>query len=199
MKQHLEWITLSGRLLGANFYYDPTACELASIHQFFRLPDWQVDWQCPITPETQEKIQQGLEKTTLQNEYQALFIGPNELIAPPWASVYLDPESVVFGQSLIQLREFLQQHRIEFVSNTNEPEDHIGLMLMLAAYLAENRPEQLPAFLGLHLLSWSERYLELLSQTDSLFYQGLAELTQQTLADWQKKLKVIVTPLTLYR
>ena len=42
-----------------------------------------------------------------------------------------------FGNSLLALRDFLQQHQIAFQTQQDEPEDHIGLMLMLAAYLAE--------------------------------------------------------------
>ena len=55
-----------------------------------------------------------------------------------------------FGNSLLALRDFLQQHQIAFQTQQDEPEDHIGLMLMLAAYLAENRPHLLIEFLREH-------------------------------------------------
>ena len=37
-------------------------------------------------------------------------------------------------------------------------------MLMLAAYLAENKPELLKEFFAQHLLTWSDRYLQLLAE-----------------------------------
>lgn len=44
-------------------------------------------------------------------------------------------------------------------------------MLMLAAYLAENKPELLKEFFAQHLLTWSDRYLQLLAeQADYPFY-----------------------------
>ena len=96
-------------------------------------------------------INQGLTQD-LTEQYQNLFIGPNELLAPPWGSVYLDPECVIFGIQLLALRDFLKRHQIAFQAQQDEPEDHIGLMLMLAAYLAETRPHLLVEFLSQHFI-----------------------------------------------
>ena len=144
--ESMKWISTTGRLLGAAFYYAPDDERIAGVLQFFQQPNWQQEWTSFVDEKTQKKstalITEGLHQN-LDEQYQALFIGPNALPAPPWGSVYLDPESVIFGQSLLALRTFLQQHHIAFRSNQDEPEDHIGLMLMLAAYLAENRPHLL--------------------------------------------------------
>ena len=115
----------------------------------------------------------------MSEQYQRLFIGPEQLIAPPWSSVYLDPESVIFGNSLLDLRNFLRKLQIALTQNETEPEDHIGLMLLLAAYLAESKPELLPEYLSKHLLIWAVHYFDLVAQqTDFPFYQGLALLAQ---------------------
>ncbi|UAX41700.1 Tat proofreading chaperone DmsD [Pasteurella canis] len=196
----LEWISVSGRLLGSLFYYAPDNQNLAPIIDFFQQSDWQAEWQPTPSTDVVVKIEQGLLSEQLAFEYQHLFIGPNALIAPPWGSVYLDPESVIFGHSLLKLREFLRQHEIAFVIEQNEPEDHIGLMLMLAAYLAENHPELLNVFLAEHFLTWSTRYLQLMAaQQESAFYQGIALLTQLTLTDWQQQLAIEVQKTRLYR
>lgn len=195
-----QWVSLSGRLLGALFYYAPTEAQLESILDFFRQPDWQHEWQHEVDATILQAIQQGLATEPLDTTYQELFIGPAALSVPPWGSVYLDPESVFFGDSLLKLREFLRQHRVEFVTTQNEPEDHIGLMLLLSAYLAENRPELLVEFLGEHFFTWSARYLQLLAnQQESAFYRGIALLTQATLNQWQQQLDIQVNSVRLYR
>lgn len=197
-KALLEWISVSGRLLGSLFYYAPNDEQVKTIFPIFSEPNWDQQW--PIQhSEIKNLIEQG-QKQNLAHAYQYLFIGPNDLPAPPWSSVYLDRESVIFGESLLNLRTFLQKYQIEFSQNMNEPEDHFGLMLMLAAFLAEQKTNILAEYLTEHLFTWAYRYLTLLSeQTDYPFYQGIALLTQDTLQFWQEQANLqIKTPL-LYR
>ncbi|MFD1806034.1 Tat proofreading chaperone DmsD [Pasteurella oralis] len=198
--EQLQWISASGRLLGTLFYYTPDDQHLAPIIEFFQQADWQNEWQPKPHAEIVQKITQGMHSEQLAMEYQGLFIGPNTLIAPPWGSVYLDQESVIFGDSLLALREFLRQNEVAFVTEQDEPEDHIGLLLMLAAYLAERRPDLLNVFLAEHFFTWSTRYLQLMAeQQESVFYQGLALLTQLTLTDWQQQLAIEVQQVRIYR
>ena len=144
-------------------------------------------------------INQGLIQD-LTEQYQNLFIGPNELVVPPWGSVYLDPECVIFGNSLLALRDFLKRHQIAFQAQQDEPEDHIGLMLMLSAYLAETRPHLLVEFLSQHLLTWAPHFLTKLADIENHpFYQGLAQLTLITLDDWKQKLSLSVPDVRFYR
>ncbi|SUT91067.1 twin-argninine leader-binding protein DmsD [[Actinobacillus] rossii] len=195
----LQEISTFGRLLGAAFYYAPQAQEVKPILNFFRQPNWIEEWHDLIqADEIKTLIAKGLQQD-LDEAYQYLFIGPNSLPAPAWGSVYLDPEAVIFGNSLVELRTFLKIHQIAFSSKENEPEDHFGLMLMLAAYLAENKPELLKEFFTQHLLTWSERYLQLLAeQADYPFYQGLSLIAQQTLQRWKTELALTVPKMQLY-
>ncbi|TCP91153.1 TorA maturation chaperone TorD [Cricetibacter osteomyelitidis] len=199
MQQELiNWISTSGRLLGVLFYCDPKDEKVWSILDFFQQPDWTESWS---ELKNSEKITALLTQTdNLAEQYQALFIGPNALPAPPWGSVYLDRESVIFGDSLLKLRDFMYQHNIEFQRTQDEPEDHIGLMLMLSAYIAENHPDLLAEFLSQHFLLWSVRYLQLLREQElSPFYQGVALLTQQTLQYWQDQALLIVPKVQFFR
>lgn len=198
-KESLDWIATSGHFLGALFYYSPSSPQLEAIHQFLKQPDWQQEWQSLNQMDIVHKLQQGLISTDLEAEYQGLFIGPHQLKAAPWGSVYLDPDQVIFGDSLLKLRNFLSYHQVEFVSTQDEPEDHIGLMLMLSAYLAEQNPHILVEFLADHFFTWVNRYLDLLTQQDSVFYQGVALLTQHTLAGWQVQLNLPIKKVQLYR
>lgn len=203
MQNTFQQISLYGRLLGASFYYEPSDSRIAGVLDFFRQPTWTQEWEIPLEEKACEKItaliNQGLTQD-LTEQYQNLFIGPNELVAPPWGSVYLDPECVIFGNSLLALRDFLKRHQIAFQAQQDEPEDHIGLMLMLAAYLAETRPHLLVEFLSQHLLTWAPHFLAKLANVENPpFYQGLAQLTLITLDDWKQKLSLSVPDVRFYR
>lgn len=94
----------------------------------------------------------------------------------------------------------MRQQGIEPDLTLAEPEDHIGLMLMMAAWLADHSPEMLDVFLSEHLLPWSSRYLALLEQGAAhSFYQALALLAQRTLEGWQQHCLLPITERELYR
>ncbi|OZN24619.1 DMSO reductase maturation protein DsmD [Actinobacillus seminis] len=203
--QDHQWVSIGGRLLGSLFYYAPDSQAAQSVLSLFQHPNWMAQWK--ISEHTEDKTQQkitalidqGLTQD-LSADYQALFIGPNVLPVPPWGSVYLDPESVIFGNSLLELRDFLRYNAIEFSSSQDEPEDHFGLMLLLAAYLADHKPALLAEFFTKHLFTWANRYLDLLAkQQDYPFYQGLALLAQATLTQWQQQYAIIVPQVKWYR
>ena len=203
MQNTFQQISLYGRLLGASFYYEPSDSRIAGVLDFFSQPTWTEEWEIPLEEKACEKItaliNQGLTQD-LTEQYQNLFIGPNELVVPPWGSVYLDPECVIFGNSLLALRDFLKRHQIAFQAQHDEPEDHIGLMLMLAAYLAKTRPHLLVEFLSQHLLTWAPHFLTKLENVENHpFYQGLAQLTLITLDNWKQKLSLSVPDVRFYR
>lgn len=189
-EQQLQWIKLSGQLLGTAFYYSPQAREMQSVLSFFQNENWVNEWgffSCPENRKNFPVLQKLSFSDTLAEEYQALFIGPNHLEAPPWGSVYLDPEEVIFGETTLALENFLRQHQIAF--QQNEAVDHIGLMLWLASFLSEENPSLLKEFLEQHLFTWVWQYLERLkSQKVSVFYAQLAVLCEIMLKDWQKML-----------
>lgn len=183
--QTAAWIATSGKILGTLFYHAPESAEVQSVLALFRQQDWT--WG---DIGVDGAIRAGLAcHDDLDQHYQDLFIGPNALPAAPWGSVYLDEEGVLFGDSTLALQAFMRAHHIDFMSSINEPEDHIGLMLMLAAYLAEHHPDVLPAFLHEHLFTWCYQYLDALGKLEDYpFYRALAGLTTVTLQDWQSRL-----------
>lgn len=198
MQDLLETISQQGRLFGALFYYPPQAPEITPFVDFFLEGQWQNQWQTP--PETVAALLRQNTKADLPRQYQRLFIGPQDLPAPPWGSVYLDKEAVIFGDSLLALRDFLRRNAISVAAPEGEPEDHIGLMLMLCAYLAENRPELLAEFLQTHLLSWAPRQLSLLEAVvDCPFYAALGKLAKIALNQWQQQLNLSIKATFWYR
>lgn len=196
-EQLCKWIATTGRIFGTLFYYPPKSDQVRKILPLFMQPNWSDQIGLEISSELQDLMQQ---QTNLDEQYQALFIGPNTLIAPPWGSVYLDPESVIFGQSYLGLSLFLRKNQIEYsLKDNNDPEDHFGLMLMLSAYLVEYRIELLPEFLSQHFFTWSERYLELLTQQSEYpFYKGLGLISRCILNEWKSQLHLEIPEVKLY-
>ena len=133
-------------------------------------------------------------------EFRRLFVGPGPKAAPPWGSVYTDKECVVFGQATLELRSWMRSEGIARLGSTAEPEDHIGLMLSLMAWIAQNRPAALPPFLALHLMPWAPHFLQGMERAaEHPFYRGLAQLTLASLTQLSASLQLNVTEPRFYR
>ena len=133
-----------------------------------------------------EGLAAGADNENLVWEYRRLFVGPGHLPAPPWGSVYTDRECVVFGEATLALQAWMRRVGVARTADERTPEDHIGLMLALLSYLAEERPDLVDEYLRDHLLTWALHYLEALeAAADHPFYQGLAALTRSTLLGLQ--------------
>lgn len=131
----------------------------------------------------------------LRRAWRRLFVGPNHLVAPPWGSVYTDHEKVKFGESCIELGVWMRRCGIANLGPTGEPADHIGTMLALLCWLAQNRPELVEEYLADHLLTWSGHYLDLLAETAATeheLYQGLALIAKVTLDGLQREMELEV-------
>lgn len=125
-------------------------------------------------------------------EYNRLFVGPSRLPAPPWESVYLSTEHVVFGEQTRAVRDFYSAFGLASRTQGSEPEDHVGLELEFAARLcqmAETRlrngedPEThlsaLERFFREHLAAWVPRFCAAVENSTVLpFYRGLAQFTR---------------------
>lgn len=127
----------------------------------------------------------GLSLDTLDREYHHLFVGPNNLQAPPWGSVYLDSEAVVFGDSCVALVRWMRENGVALHEDSSrEPADQIGRVLVLLAWLCDNEPALVDDYLRLHVLTWAFRYFEgLEAAAEGPFYRAVAKLASATLAD----------------
>lgn len=121
----------------------------------------------------------------LDREFHRLFVGPHHLDAPPWGSVYLDAEAVVFGDSCIELDRWMRANGIALCENVSrEPADQIGRMLILLSWICENEPALIDDYLEIHLLTWAPSYFKQLGAAASEpFYSALAKLATITLED----------------
>ena len=197
-----EGFAFTARALGALFYFAPDSEQAAPLVAAPTGGDWKQDW--PLTSGQLAPVAEILRQPSdeaLPDAWQRLFIGPWALPAPPWGSVWLDRESVLFGDSTLALRQWMRDNGIAFEMAQNEPEDHFGTLLLLAAWLAETgRDAERDQLLAWHLLPWSTRFLTLfVENAGHPFYRALGQLAQLTLAEWQSTLLIPVAEKPLYR
>lgn len=188
----MEAIAFAGSALAPFFLNDPRTGEAADSFAAMAELDAAAaaaDW--PFVDEEEaaadlalmhEGLAAGADHDDLVWEYRRQFVGPGRFPAPAWGSVYTDRECVIFGESTLALRAWMRANGIQRTTDERTPEDHIGLMLAMLAFLAAERPGLVDEYLTDHLLTWAPHYLDALEEaTTHPFYQGLARLTRATL------------------
>ncbi|HHC7130501.1 TPA: molecular chaperone TorD family protein [Vibrio parahaemolyticus] len=187
------------QMLGQNLYVRPSV-ENEQIRDILKqLPE------CLNWPDKDKIIQQvaslpDLDIDELEYQYSVLFEGQGEMPCPPWGSVYLDKDNIVFGESTAAYRVFLRRHGLEIQSEVREPEDQFGLMLLVLGQLLENGYSDAGMMLITeHLMPWGQRYLALLADNSvSVFYAILGKITQELFDLLQEEFEYSVISKPLY-
>jgi TorA maturation chaperone TorD len=98
--------------------------------------------------------------------FNRLFVGPKSLLAPPYASVYLEPEPQLMGRTTLQIRELYTLLDLSSPWKNVVPDDHISLELdayrqLLAAEAVTHAPELELArsYLATHLRGWLPSFI----------------------------------------
>jgi len=128
----------------------------------------------------------------LRWDYTRLFIGPEKLPAPPWESVYLSRDGLLFQKQTMEVRRLYRQFGYVPINYPHEADDHLGLELDFLFKLASRTKEEIdqkkfdPAldllkeqssFLEEHLLKWIPSFVEDVHEAaETSFYQGLAKI-----------------------
>lgn len=208
-----DQIAFIGESLAPFYRYDPrinAECLEPLFNAFVNMDPAEaaIEWPFVETEEAKSCIAQmqrglaaGYVDEDLYWEYRRLFVGPQAKAAPPWGSVYLDKDQVIFGASTMELRDWLARHGIGIQKgNSDDPEDHIGTMLLTMSYIAQHERAILKEFLRDHLLTWSGHFLERVEAKSSHdFYRGLARLTRLSLKGIQEELDVEVKHCRFYK
>jgi TorA maturation chaperone TorD len=127
----------------------------------------------------------------LMLDYSRLFLGPFDILAKPYGSVYLDGEKVVMGDSTMQALELYRVGGFDVAEDFLEMPDHIAVELeflyLLSFHIGKESEEERARlitlkqkFLEEHLGRWVGAFSEAIrkgAQTD--FYKRLADLTEQ--------------------
>lgn len=209
----LAGIAFLGNTLGPLFLYDPkfnasyvqpvlkAVAELDTGAAADEWPFTEAYSTCSYLNMMQRGLAAGTDDPELSAEYCRLFVGPDTKAAPPWGSVYTEREKVIFGGSTIQLRRWMRKEGIALDrGGSEEPEDHIGSMLFMMAWIAENRPEVLIEYLQDYLLTWAPHFMSVvIKATEHQFYQGLARLALASLNGLQQCLDIYVQEPKFYR
>ena len=131
------------------------------------------------------------------SEYTRLFIGPTTLPAPPWESVYLTKERLIFQESTLKVRQCYLKYNFLPVNYRSEADDHLALELDFMANLSQltesvfqdgkiNEGVQIlmdqKAFLEQHLLVWVPQFVsELEAATSHPLYREMASILREFL------------------
>jgi len=161
-------------------------------------------WPLPFSPVTRKglKILNDFirswtpgKREAVKNDYTRLFIGLEKTAAPPYASVYLSREHIIFDISTLEIRDFYRRYGLKSRLLHKEPDDHIGLELSFLGHLCQkassaddsSRFESIITdshrFLDGHLKKWLPDFCSLVKKhSNTEFYPGAAYLTEGTIA-----------------
>lgn len=132
----------------------------------------------------------------LHSSYNRLFIGPHELCASPWESVYVNRERLLFQESTLHVRHAYAAQGFIPAKYPHVADDHISLEADFMARLGFRAAEAYEAgdidtakkalaasldFLRGHLLKWISKYAEAMREgtSDSGFYCAAVNLLEQ--------------------
>ena len=131
----------------------------------------------------------------LQNEYTKLFIGPQKLPAPPWESVYVTRERMLFQACTLKVRKAYLAHGFIPANYPHEADDHLAIELDFMRQLAISASTAFGqhdfeaahsllrdqrVFLSEHLLVWIEEFAQNLAEAGKTeFYPAVAKLASR--------------------
>jgi TorA maturation chaperone TorD len=161
---------------------------------------WPLDRSHPDTIAGLERLELFLadwspdRMSVLEADYTRLFIGVERTLAPPYESVYLSEEHILFEKETAAVRKWYAKYGLQVPQLHISPDDHIGYELFFLARL-ENRVASLldsgeteaavavrndsHRFVDAHLNRWVGLFVSRVlehSQTD--FYAAIGLLTR---------------------
>jgi TorA maturation chaperone TorD len=127
---------------------------------------------------------------SLAVEHARLFIGPFQLVAPPYGSIYLDDAKTVMGDSTTRVGAFYHNCGLQLADDFHELPDHFAVELEFMSFLAFKQREAEHSgnsdevtrimslqkeFLDGFLLPWLEPFTSaIITDAEAPFYQAIA-------------------------
>lgn len=191
-----EAVVASLTLLGTALVKSPKTEDFAMALDALRGIDLVFDW--PFGSEGDlaacaRLFSQGEEEGPhdLLKAYTRLFRGPAALPAPPWGSVYMDRDQVMYGWTWVELRNWMRASGVVGTYEENDPEDHLGRLLLMAASVAAERPDLFGELMSDHVLCWSGHFLDqFCERAASPTYAAVGLLAKATLGDLGQMLEI---------
>ncbi|MHC4937991.1 MAG: TorD/DmsD family molecular chaperone [Planctomycetota bacterium] len=133
---------------------------------------------CPTAAPAAAAMSDAIAKESdldLRVEYARLFVGPHELLAPPYGSVYLE-DGTVMGESTVAAEE--AYHAEGLTMKADELPDHMAIELEFCSYLADRNVEK--PFLREHPARWVAPFCaRVRERTTSGYYRALADCLEE--------------------
>ena len=155
---------------------------------------------CVPTVRQMKNALKQLEQEQLSIDHAALFVGPFELIAAPYGSVYIEKKRTVMGDSTINVAQFYQDAGLSV--DIKEPPDHIAIELEFLHYLCAKEAaalndnqiedarllrERQIGFYFTALKPWAETFCEAIRRgTENGFYRNLADCLDHYLSSFEQ-------------
>ncbi len=179
------------RLLSACFY-EPQKKLFLEEDLFKNLTEY-LESACPAAVPFSSDMEKSIYNYTdeeLRVEYAKLFVGPFELLAPPYGSVYLEDGGRVMGDSTMKVIAEYQKEGLAGSDDYKDLPDHIAVEMEFMSYLfykereamqksdldtARQYIEKQECFLDTYLRPWVPLFCEKIKEgTGNSFYSALA-------------------------
>lgn len=173
------------RLLGELVYREPNAQDIEMLQRqklFDELPYAACD-ECAIRG--QKLMSDWLGRASAdelasaaKSDWLLLMMGIDDVIAPPWGSVYLDKDKLLFAEHTLFVRRYYEHYGFELKRKYREPDDHLGLELeFVSCLLEEGKIAASREFIGTYMRPWIDTWaqgVQAHAKTD--YYRALAWL-----------------------
>lgn len=146
-----------------------------------------------------KEMQEGLKNYTQQElliEYSRLFIGPYELLAPPYSSLYFEDHKLLMNNVTIWVLNYYNKMELEYDLDTiKDAPDHISIesefiytliFKSLDAFQKKNYEEAqhywtgMVEFFNIHFKIWVPKFCDqLIDSTENKFYKPLGKYLKQ--------------------
>lgn len=101
--------------------------------------------------------------TVAEYDFNRLFVGPKEVVAPPFASVYLESKGILMGEHTVQMRELMHELGLAIPNEGSIPEDflpyELEVLSILYTLLEEHKEKQELYNALLETIEWLEDHL----------------------------------------
>ncbi len=182
------WTALSRLLLRP-----PTQEDLDSVRDPELLGVWPLDRDEATAEGLALLAESDEDAEAVRRDHNRLFVGPGHVLAPPWESVHLTQERLLFDEPTHRVRAWYARYGLQAPKLNKEPDDHIGLELEFCAHMARlaiDTPDarsdietDIGLFLTDHLSLWAFMFAELMVEhADTLFHRGVGRLLSGTVS-----------------
>jgi len=149
--------------------------------------------------EVAENWENGLiNREALSVAYARHFLGPFEILTPPYASFYLEPDQRLMGRVSMQVARFYVDAGLEPGQGTHEAPDHVALewefmYFMTYQFLLTGDVawvEQRERFFSTHLTRWMPSLAAAMKKTaENSFYYSVAKFLELIVRQDSKRVK----------